>query len=521
MLKISKITGTLKFENARFLLDNIADLKIRARLKTDAHWEKIGDKYSTQDLGAASKFRDWGTEKVERIFKKTFQEHYDFARTKFPPGLDPHQVAGLHWILTRKRSYLAHAPGAGKTAQAILAAHFARGPGRSLFIVPPSLVKNWEREILKFTAWVDIWPSIGIIGRSDSLPEVAWNADFIICPDSMLAKPVVAKRLREIQWKFIAVDEASRFKDPMAKRSLAFYGGRDGDVSYTSLFREARHCVFLDGSPMPNRPLELWAPTYSLHPQAIDCMDMDGFGYRYCGAKPNAYGQWEYLYSSNEKELKTKLQADFMHVVGEKELDHPERRRAMLFLSHDVRTREHREWERANLEGISLSEDASRGDLARFRRELGMRKVPYVGQYVRERLEEKNESILVFAWHRDVVSMLVMELAKYEPRLIYGGIPNEARENSLKEFQSGRTKVLIMNIAAAGRGLNLQRADRVVFAEFSWTDETNKQCEKRASRKGSEKSFVRCDYMVSPGSMDEMVLSSVFSKERRVKKVIG
>ena len=79
-----------------------------------------------------------------------------------------------------------------------------------------------------------------------------------------------------------------------------------------------------------------------------------------------------------------------------------------------------------------------------------------------------------------------------------------------------------MNIAAGGRGHNLQRADRVVFAEWAWNDETNKQCEKRASRKGRDKDLpVRCNYIVCPNSMDEPILNAVFKKTESVKKVIG
>ena len=42
---------------------------------------------------------------------------------------------GIASIITRKRSYLAHAPGTGKTAEAILAGCFARDEGQSVFIV--------------------------------------------------------------------------------------------------------------------------------------------------------------------------------------------------------------------------------------------------------------------------------------------------------------------------------------------------------------------------------------------------
>lgn len=523
---------TLKFQYGKFFLENVSSEKLRAKLSRDAYWTKIGhDFFTTTSLKAAAAFRSVSDSRTEKIFKRAFQEHYGPDKlpplTRFRNFLDPHQIDGVTWVLGRKRSYLAHAPGAGKTAQAIIAACLAHGPGQTLFIVPPSLTLNWEREILKFTRWMNVWPSVGIVrtSREQDQLRVAWGADFVIVPDSMMLKPWVYGRLMGTRWKFIAVDEASRFKECDTARSLAFYGGSDYGREFPGIFKDARHVVFLDGSPMPNRPIELWAPTYALHPEAIDCMSRDDFGYRYCGATPNEYGQWEYKYSSHEDELKQKLQKDFMHVVTEGELSHPERRRSMMFMDEDVRSTEQKSWEKRNLSGISFSdidEDMSNGKLAAFRRLLGVKKVPWVSHYVQNRMwSGKNESILLFAWHRDVIDGLESMLIHEKPGVIKGGVPASTRDRLFQEFQAGKRKLLILQIAAAGRGINLQRADRAVFAEWSWSDEQNKQCEKRTSRRGNSKLFVRCDYIVCPGSMDEPILSSVFTKQKRVKEVIG
>jgi SWI/SNF-related matrix-associated actin-dependent regulator of chromatin subfamily A-like protein 1 len=515
----------MQFKSGKFLLTT-SDPKTRLNLHKNEYWKVSDGNFVTSHLGAAVTFRQYGDENAEKILNQTLQTHYDLPSLPPLTELDPHQREGVEWILRRKRSYLAHAPGAGKTAQAILCACFAKGPGQVLFIVPPSLTLNWEREILHFSPWAGNFNSIAVVPTSDRKEEMNWAAHFIICPDSMLTKSWVHSRLQRMKKKFIAVDEASRFKDPFAERSLAFYGGskpKDKKViRYPALFREARHVVFLDGSPMPNRPIELWAPTYALHPEAIDCRNYDDFGYRYCGAKPNDRGQWEYLYSSNEEELRAKLRHDFMHVVTEDALTHPERLRSMVMMNEDVRTAEHKAWERQNLPKLSsISEDASQGDVARYRRELGLRKVKWVAKYVGERLRDKNESILVFAWHRDVCTQLADAFKDMRRGLVMGGMNSLIRERFFSEFQDGESRLLIMNIAAGGRGHNLQRADRVIFAEWSWTDETNRQCEKRASRKGNDRDFVRCEYIVAPDSMDEMVLQSVFTKEKRVKRIIG
>lgn len=521
---------TLTFRKGKFVLEECSSSRLRLKLSRNAHWRNIGnDAYETTNLGAAARFREHGDERVEKIFQKTFQAHYSLPR-KMPSleSLDLHQRAGVEWILSRKRSYLAHAPGAGKTATAIVAAGLSEGKGQTLFIVPPSLVRNWEREILLWSELLATWPAIGMIGLSNLADSVAWNADFILCPDSMLTKEWVYGKLKSTPWKFIAVDEASRLKEPTSRRSLAFYGGihYDGDTKlsshYPGIFKDARHVVLLDGSPMPNRPIELWAPAYALHPEAIDCRQYDDFGYRYCGAKPNERGVWEYKYSSNEAELKEKLTKDFMQVVTEDSLTHPERRRSMVFID-DVRSEEHKTWEQKNLGSIKMefSENLNQGEIARWRRELGLRKVTPVARYIRERLSHTAESILIFAWHREVCFRLAEELLKWKPMVVVGGVSASVRESSFRSFQEGKTRVLIMNIAAAGRGHNLQRADRVIFAEWSWTDELNRQAEKRASRKGSKRRFVRCEYLVVPNSMDEMVLRSVFTKAGRVKRIIG
>lgn len=525
---------SLRFEPGRFVLTN-PSLAMRKELGPGSEWRCIGGAaYETKSLRAAAAFRSAADLSAQDLFNRAFQSRYPSPRLpRLAPlrYLDAHQVEGVKWILERKRSYLAHAPGAGKTCTAITAALLSEGKGQVLFIVPPSLTRNWEVEISKFldlfeqaTAAPRGWVRTGVVGRSVDQDSVDWGAHFLIVPDSMLTKVWVQVNLVARDWRFVAVDEASRFKEMGAERSLAFYGGSYQEKQWPGLFQYARHVVFLDGSPMPNRPSELWAPTYALHPEAIDCMGYRDFGFRYCGARMNERGEYEFKYSSNEEELKAKLQGDFMHVVKEEELSHPERKRSLLFMHVDVRTADHKAWERKNLTGMKfddLDEESSQGELARFRSELGMRKVPWVAGYVQGRLDAKPESILLFAWHRDVVAALTILLAPWKPGIVYGGTPEEDRERVFKEFQLGTRRLIIGNIAAMGRGHNLQKADRVIFAEYSWSDETNKQAEKRASRRGSEKEFVRCEYVVCPGSMDEPVLQALFTKESRVKRIIG
>lgn len=68
--------------------------------------------------------------------------------------LQPHQVAGLNWLLLLHRrnlnGILADEMGLGKTVQAIaLLAHLADTgqPHSAIIVVPASVVSNWQSEI--------------------------------------------------------------------------------------------------------------------------------------------------------------------------------------------------------------------------------------------------------------------------------------------------------------------------------------------------------------------------------------
>lgn len=487
---------------------------------------RVGFKDSPVSLRQAVALKEFADKRAKARLETLLVKRFSFSST-LSPDLDAHQRNGIRWALTRSRSYLAHAPGAGKTREAIeAAAALAALPGAVLYIVPPTATVNWQREIMK---WGDVfggWPVVTVIGDSSEQHEVNWNADILIVPHSMLTRDWVLFPLVALKKKFVAVDEASAFKEPEAQRTRALFGGQlDCGHRSPGLIRGSSHAVLLDGSPMPNgRPMEIWAPTYAMSPETIDFMGREEFGFKYCGAKQNERGNWEFRNATNMDELRGLLQKSFMHVVTEAELSHPERLRKIVWTTSDPRSSEHKEWERGQVKQIRLSdidEKLSQGDIAHYRRELGINKAPWIARYVRERLECHNESVLLFAWHRDVVEELAIRLRKFQPGVVLGGTPEREREKYFASFQAGRLKLLILNIASGGRIHNLTRANRVVFGEFSWSDETNRQAEKRASRKGNEQAVTPCDYIAVPGSMDEVVLTSLFTKVKRTKRLVG
>lgn len=438
----------------------------------------------------------------------TWSKHLNALRTV----LERHQGKGVYHLLTRKRSYLAHAPGAGKTLQAI-AAHWIRRastePARpSIIICPPSLVANWRREILKWSPKVRA--AIGMKPQSTTISPVGINpntravffdsrADFIICPDSILFQ--ACKQLAQVQSNITAVDEASRFKTPTSRRSQALYGA--------GLVQAARHFVMLDGSPITLGAVDLWAPMYYLDPEAIGFRTFQEYCDHYTVTEETRFGV-KYAGSKNLPELRKSFFARFGHGVAEKDLYHPVRLREIVQVGEsNFDTEQFGERGLAELGTMPSLDETGNDSLAEYRRMVGLEKISPALDYIQKQLAN-GKRVLVFAYHRQVCEKLAAALNTVP---LYGGVSPHIREYELDQFKRGRTKAIVGGIGPMGRGHNIQEADLAIFVEFSWSDEENKQAEKRISRMGNDALVTPCAYLALKDSVDERILTAVMRKQ--------
>ena len=180
----------------------------------------------TRDIKKAARFRNAADSKAEKIFKTRM-----LIDVPLPSGVPftPHGLElfdfqknrGIPYILSKNKTYLAHSPGLGKTAQAICAVSMK--PGRTLVICPSFLKINWAREITKWFARDFV--SIQIVNRP--APIVG---DFVIISDAILGRPEIIEMLLKENFRFVFVDEAHRFKTHTTNRTIALFGGRNKKV---------------------------------------------------------------------------------------------------------------------------------------------------------------------------------------------------------------------------------------------------------------------------------------------------
>lgn len=159
--------------------------------------------------------------------------------------------------------------------------------------------------------------------------------------------------------------------------------------------------------------------------------------------------------------------------------------------------------------------------LATERKLLGQLKAPLVAELVHDELiNNYRQKIIVFAQHTAVIDKLTELLAAHNPVVVDGRVSDKARNAAIDTFQTKPAcRVFIGQIQATGEAIDLTAANRVIFAEASWTPKDNFQCVKRAHRIGQQNK-VRATFAVLAKSMDQQILSTVARKTRDLSEMM-
>ena len=437
-----------------------------------------------------------------------------------PPGLEymPFQRAGIAYALQKRNVLIADEPGLGKTVQAIglLNALPSEERRRVLIVVPAYLRLNWLAELQRWLAYEAMLRLNGDI----TLPN---NEIYILSYEG--ATKAVTQRTYQLIRDFdvIICDEAHYLKNPKAQRTKAVLRGL-----------ESGRWVFLTGTPILNRPVELWPLLQKLDPNGLGS-SWRNYVVRYCAATKTKWG-WDVNGASNTDELNLLLRSKCMirRLKADVLKELPAKIRRRIYLDpKDSRELEaafarEREIFQALIAEFGSLEAAlkQRGlggieELTKARHAVALAKVPQACQYILEALEE-SQQLVVFAWHRDVAYTLrdCLKDAQISSVIATGDMSTDDRHEAVKAFQSGLARVFIGTIAAAGTGITLTRADRVIFIEEAWQPGVVVQAEDRIHRIGQEADSVFAEHLIVQGSVDEYIIGQLDSKSQIIGSVL-
>jgi SWI/SNF-related matrix-associated actin-dependent regulator 1 of chromatin subfamily A len=454
-----------------------------------------------------------------------------------PAGLTlfPYQKAGVQFLLNHNNVLLADSMGLGKTCQVIGLINLKSNIEKILVICPASLKLMWRNELNK---WLTRNLSIGI-AAGGSFPE----SDIVIINYDIL--PRHYNNLRECIWDLRVTDETHFIKNSRALRTKHVIGHYDQKLRSWDIkpIRAARK-IAITGTPIVNRPVELWSILTDLDP--IRWGSYTYFINRYCNAHSSRWGL-DVSGASHHEELKTILKSTIMirRLKAEVLTELPPKMRQIIEFPVPSSLRqkiqdENEEWERratqlkalqdtlkecANeeeyRESVRKLKEARRvafNEMSKVRHETALLKLPVVISFLRE-IMENGKKVVVFGHHRDMVEGIHNSFA--DSVLLYGGTPKSRKQKNIETFQNDPTCTMFVgSIMAAGVGITLTAASHVVFAELDWVPGNMVQAEDRLHRI-SQLNPVLVQILVYEGSLDARMAKTIVKKQCVIERIVG
>lgn len=476
-----------------------------------------------------------------------------------PGGLDyfPFQKAGIEYALMRRNTLIGDDMGLGKTIQAIGMINCCDYIKKVLVVCPATLKTNWKNEAEK---WLVRDLNVGI-GDSKTIPLPENGYDFCIYNYEALRK--TNNQISAIEWDLMILDEAHVIRNTNTQRYRSIAGGdsrgkkivdNNGNEKMKSRsFSKinAKHIVALTGTPICNRPKELWGLLTLLDPENWNGSKFWYYHKRYCGAEYSRYGLDLNGSASPERleELQVWLRENLMirRLKSEVLKELPPKIRTVVELDYDVndsRIKEALSFEKrfGNIDDREIRRELAKtvddesaykiaverleeeekfafDEMAEARKMTALAKIPYAIDYIQELLST-GKKVIIGVHHHDMVEVLQKKWP-LESIAIYGETKVSDRQDMVDRFQmDDNIRVAIVSIKAGGVGITLTASSIVVVLELPWTPGDLSQFEDRAHRIG-QVDTVNVYHLVLRGSIDVKMAKTIVEKQEIIESALN
>ena len=466
--------------------------------------------------------KEWSGIRADAVLEKTLAELRDPATIRGgpPPGLHaelrPYQLTGVNWLRFMTRlslgACLADDMGLGKTIQILSLLLYIKdrfGNERtfpSLLVIPASLIGNWKAEAEKFAPTLSVHYAHPSETKVDTEPELA-GVDLVITTYGMLTR---TEWIKKRTWRIAILDEAQAIKNSGTRQTKAV---KDLDASSR---------VALTGTPVENRPSDLWSLFDFLNPgllgsakqfssflkKASDDDDKNPYGplrtlvrpyilrrlktdkkiiadlpdktevTAYCGLTARQIALYEQVVESLQAGLKSS------DGIKRKGIVLAALTRLKQVCNHPS------QWT-----GDNAFDPAQSGKFHRLRE-------------IATELNDRQEKVLVFTQFREMTGPLADFLGTVfgRPGLVLSGqTAVSARRKLVEDFQrEDGPPFFVLSIKAGGTGLNLTQASQVIHFDRWWNPAVENQATDRAFRIGQKRN-VLVHKFVCRGTVEEKI----------------
>ena len=422
------------------------------------------------------------------------------------------------------RGVIAHEMGLGKTFSALLYAN-QNPEARPVVVVCPMSVKYaWQREAeTHFGMRAEVLEGTRPPSKLPRSSLYIVNYDILGQRHAERSGPGWVSILKEqANPQIVVADEAQMCGSVTSKRT-----------KWTrELCKGVPHTIALSGTPLTNRPVELWPILNIIRPTLFP--NRWAFIRRYCNPKRTPWG-WDFSGSSNLEEL-NKILTDPEHgcLLRRKKCDVlqdlPAKTRTIVPLplsrpsEYALAVKDFRSWLKIHAPGKSESALRAQaltriGYLKRLCAEL---KLKAAFDWLDDYLASGDGKIIVFGVHQKV---LLPTLERYGKGavLLDGSVTGRARQEAVDRFnRDPECRVLVGNIRAAGTGWSARNCSVTAFLELDWTPGSHAQAEDRTHgiARGREGYVSQSIYLLARGTIEEKLAELLRKKQEVLNAVL-
>lgn len=408
-------------------------------------------------------------------------------------GLEPltyrsHQIEGIRKLARMNSFLLGDDMGLGKSIQSLTVAalDFDRGwANKILILCPPKLTYNWLEEIEKFTHFNPVVLEGKPVERHSLLDNLPDSVEIVIAGYTMVQKHM--DQLNAIGFEICICDEAHELKSPTSKR---WKGVRK---------LKANRWFMLSGTPMLNRPNELWTTLNRIAPETFDNYWV--FTHRYCTF--GGFKKKQVVGVRRKEELAEILDTVMVRRLKDDVLDLPQKQYTTKIVG--LSPLQKKLYKEAIEEfQLTLPGDPTPMELessvVRFMRLKQICGTPAtLGEAdesdkldlavdIAKELHETKNKLVVFTQFRGVLQAMAerLEAEKIPIYQLHGGVKVADRQQAIKDWtESEEPGVVLAMIQVAGVGLNMVAARHCMFIDKAYVPGVNDQASDRLHRIGA------------------------------------
>jgi hypothetical protein len=457
----------------------------------------------------------------------TFSEKFEeqLRQQERPPY--PYQRAGVHWLDWLRSNHLhgilADDMGLGKTLQSLCALRLGyeqtKSQAHSLIVAPKSVLHHWEREIHRCYPYMRVHVYHGPKRKSTvfqtGLPHV-----FITTYDTVNRD---IDELAKVPLFYLVLDEATRIKNPDAQRTQAIKA------------LNAAHRLALSGTPVENRPAELWS--------MFDFL-MRGHLGRY-GTFVRVYE--DKIMAGNQQAAQQLGRRISPFILRRKKEDVAKDLPEKIVLQEwcDLTQEQRQLYGGLQDEVKKIRAALRRGENVSYTSSIlpvltKLKQIcdhpalvthqpePLYGRsekfdWIVSRIDEivhSGEQVVVFSHFLNMLGLF--EAVVREKKISYIRIDGSSdnRQQLIDVFNSGKAKVALLSLMAAGYGINLTAANHVIHADRWWNPAVEDQATDRVHRIGQNRT-VYVYHILVEGTLEERIESLLEKKRGMADRIVG